>query len=194
VNYVSQSFEDSGFSLSPIEQGVRQENHLLLGRRHAMAKGAVHEMRPKDVEAALPAHSDLLRLLGLIDTGSVKHLSDCATPLFELRHRSDTYSAESVRDGYVRDDRDEIFLALTTRLDSYRQDHIQARMHFSLTTSDVAWLTRQTPISLMRAANDPGWMIVPKVSMVYYATSMNHKEFNTAKRTTLATLSRQQCH
>lgn len=177
-----------------IDRSIRAENKALLLRRWHMAKFAVHE-NVKTVDRWFAGQRNMLEMLALVDEARVLYMADCGTPLFSVQVPCSfeimEFPKQQSRDDLEQDGRDEIFMALATRLDALRSTCAQACMLYNLTPLDAQHLMRHGPHELRTMATDPVTKILPAVSDAYYLATAN-RIMTDAEKTVFASVSRRQ--
>lgn len=180
------------FRRPTLQRSVLSENRALLLRRWKLVKAGLLD-DSKAIDRWFPGQRDLLELLAVADEAHVLDMAACTIPLFSVtlpiglepglflsKHAETELEAENF---------EEIFLALSVRLDALRLATPQAAVIFGLTNQEVTRTSRFGPHELHALAKDP-MMHMYQVAGDSYFTSVMTKQMTESEKTMLATVSR----
>jgi hypothetical protein len=181
--------------LTTVDRAVREENMHALFRRWTYAQQDFSD-DAKVMGRWFPAQRELFNILSVVDIDQVEEMADCNLPLFTLRlpiaFNEMVYQAPAAfgQPGQFEiDAHEEAFLALTSRLDSFRTDPTSLGHLYDMPAPQAHALGRMSSRQLHVLAGDPSINLVPLVSDEYFVLTAT-EQLTARQRTVLASTTR----
>lgn len=192
MEMVTDSTNFVDFRRPTLLRSVMAENKSLLLRRWRLVQAGLLD-DSKAVDRWFPGQRNLLEYLSVADEADVIAMSGCTIPLFSVTLpvgvAPGPFRAKRADNDFEAASFDEIFLALSVRLDCMRLSTAQAAMIFGLSNQEVNRASQFGPHELHALARDP-MMHVFQVAGDSYFTSVMSREMTESEKTMLATVSR----
>lgn len=180
------------FRLSTEDRSVRAENASLLMRRWHLARAGMPS-DPAVMDRWFPLQRGLFDLLAVMTEEEVQKVCDCGIPLFgvpRVAHINPSdYIGAAAGSQWEECNSEEVYMALTCRLDGLRTDRTNAAVVFDIMAAEAAAIARLSPFELRAVAKNPMMVMQPAASDQYFIAAATH-DFTPAQRTVLATKSR----